>query len=176
MTLVGSSGDGGASTGLVAIFGLASPPSGSQTVQINASSSAFIQVSQSLTFTGTHATTADCFNGFQSDFAAAVVNAADTLTVTSQAGDLVLDAIGVFLSAAADYGMSPGTDQTERGEGISVSTEQNAATSTQAGAPSVAMDYSWTSTANQTSWVYCACNIVQAAAPTPIVIMMPDEP
>jgi hypothetical protein len=161
MTLIDSVDDG---AGFVMyFFGLANPASGAQTVQVNATGSNILIGAFSYTFTGTDTTTA--FNGWQEDFASAAAAAADTLTVTSQAGDLVVDMVHVHLSTGSDLAMAPGADQTERGEAVyAVNNEQNYATSTQPGATSVAMDYSWGTSTNVDGWLYGAVNVVQAAA------------
>jgi hypothetical protein len=161
MTLIDSVANG--TSAVMYFYGLANPASGAQTVQINCSGTNILIGAFSYTFTGTDTTTP--FNGWQEDFADAAASAADTLTVTSQSGDLVVDMVHVHLSTGSDLAMAPGADQTERDEAVyAVNNEQNYATSTQAGAASVAMDYSWGTSTNVAGWLYGAVNVVQAAA------------
>jgi hypothetical protein len=169
MTLIGSVVNGNAA---LQVYGLASPPSGAQTVQINASGTNYWHFSRAVTFIGSHATTASAFVDFQSDFAASAASAADTLTVASATGDLVMDAIYVSLFPGSDLTMTEGADQTERDEDADAvfGAEHNVATSTQPGAASVAMDYSWGTSTNVTGWHYVAVNVVQAAAAALVTI------
>jgi len=160
-----------AATDVVA-YGLANPAAGAQTVQVNGSSTQFRPNSFSLTFTGTHLTTASCFTDVQTDTGTSAT-AVDTLTITSQTDDLVVNFACAEL-ALTDLVMNEGADQTERGEGYGGNQETNLAVSTQPGAASVAMDYSWTG-GTASPWHHIAFNIVQAAAGGSILLFVSKD-
>lgn len=160
MTLLASV-DGPTANAETDVWGLANPPSGAQTVVVNGSGTTFRPNSFSLTFTGSLLVTASCFTDIQSD-SGTNATAVDTLTITSQTGDLVVN----FVAAnedSTDIVMTEGADQTERGEGVGGNGESNVAVSTQPGAATVAMDYSFGATTAD-MWTHIAFNIVQAAA------------
>ena|SRR3990167_1861377 len=150
-------------TGRLQQWGLANPASGAQTVEITASGSDFSVSAHSLTFTGTHLTTAACFTSPQAADGG-VEAQTTTLTVTSQAGDLVVDWVFVPTFPETDKTLTEGADQTERAETYNAARGDNFAISTEPGAASVSMDYSWASSTNVDLWRYIAINIVQAAA------------
>lgn len=104
MTLAVSTADGAA----VYIFGLASPPSGPQTVSVSFSPNPFDVVVGVVTVTGSDPAT--CFSATNSVFSGGAPNPA-TLTVASANGELVVDIFGGYVVSGVTVGPSPQVQQ-----------------------------------------------------------------
>jgi len=129
-----------------AIYKLGSPATGAQTVTVTfgAASSA---VAGAITVTGSDTSTATMISNHNG---AGATSSAPSVTVTSAAGELVVDSLGVLASATA---LTPGAGQTERWD-IPWGALRGGG-STEPGASSVTM--SWTS--GNAAWAISAASI-----------------
>ncbi|MDV6029059.1 MAG: DUF4347 domain-containing protein [Phycisphaera sp. RhM] len=137
LSLVGTRVDGDAR---VEIWSLVAPDVGTYNVDINFSGTSDGNTAGVMTFTGVDQSTP--LGTFASG---AGVGGSGSVTVSSSTDDLVFAAIAV--DDAADYDLVPGTGQTETWDLIG-GPNINGGGSTEAGAASVVMDWTWTGSDN----------------------------
>ncbi|MBM2811232.1 MAG: hypothetical protein HW416_1991, partial [Chloroflexi bacterium] len=140
--------------GIVEIWYLVAPSDGTHNVVVNLSGSGDANVGV-MTFTGVDQTTP--LGAFASASGDATSGSA---TVSSATGELVF---GVVTVNALDQNLVPGAGQTERWD-LFTGVESNGGSSTEAGAASVAMSWSWS---DSTGWAIGGVSIkASSSAPT----------
>jgi hypothetical protein len=155
MTSVGTIANGG--TVAVDIWKLSAPASGAHNVVVTFSANVGRAVTGAVSFTGAHQTTASLTGTFAS---ATGTSTAPSVAVTSAAGEIVLDTVGIN-SSTVDATVGAGQTSLWNDVTANGGADKEGAGSTEAGAASVTM--SWT-TGSSHVWAIGGVSVVPAVA------------